>query len=76
MRVLMLCTKYPLDPGDRYFTNELAVALAAAGHEVQVVAIAWDAAPGTKVHERAVAGRGCGSRHRPVGGAQAWPLRA
>jgi len=43
MRILMLCTKYPLDPGDRYMTNELAAALAAAGHHVQVVATDWDA---------------------------------
>jgi glycosyltransferase involved in cell wall biosynthesis len=50
MRVLMLCTKYPLDSGDRYMTNELAGALAAGGHEVQVVATAWDAPPGTWAH--------------------------
>jgi glycosyltransferase involved in cell wall biosynthesis len=43
MRILMLCTRYPLDSGDRYMTNELAAALAAAGHHVQVVVTAWDA---------------------------------
>jgi len=43
MRVLMLCTKYPLDSNDRYMTNELAGALVAAGHRVQVVVTDWDA---------------------------------
>jgi glycosyltransferase involved in cell wall biosynthesis len=43
MRVLMLCTKYPLDPNDRYMTNELAGALVAVGHYVQVVVTDWDA---------------------------------
>src|SRR6516164_6138686 len=37
MNVLMLCTKYPLDPNDRFMTNELAGALVAAGHHVQMV---------------------------------------
>jgi glycosyltransferase involved in cell wall biosynthesis len=48
----MLCTKYPLDSNDRYMTNELAGALVAAGHPVQVVVIDWDApfgAPTTAV---------------------------
>src|SRR5215471_17563992 len=43
MRILMLCTKYPLDPNDRFMTNELAGALVAESHRVQVVAIDWDA---------------------------------
>ncbi len=43
MRVLMLCSKYPLDVRNRYMTNELAGALVAAGHHVQVVATNWDA---------------------------------
>jgi hypothetical protein len=43
MRILMLCTKYPLDPTDRYMTNELAAAFAAGGHHVQVVVTDWDA---------------------------------
>ena len=42
MRILMLCTKYPLGPNDRFMTNELAGALVAAGHHVQVVATDWD----------------------------------
>jgi len=43
MRILMLCTKYPLDPNDRFMTNELAGALVAIGHRVQVVVTDWDA---------------------------------
>jgi glycosyltransferase involved in cell wall biosynthesis len=43
MHALMLCTKYPLDPNDRFMTNELAGALVAAGHHVQVVVTDWDA---------------------------------
>jgi glycosyltransferase involved in cell wall biosynthesis len=43
MRILMLCTKYPLESNDRYMTNELAGALVAAGHSVQVVVTDWDA---------------------------------
>jgi glycosyltransferase involved in cell wall biosynthesis len=43
MRILMLCTKYPLEPNDRYMTNELAGALIAEGHHVQVVVTDWDA---------------------------------
>jgi glycosyltransferase involved in cell wall biosynthesis len=39
----MICTKYPLDPTDRYMTNELAGALVATGHRVQVVVTEWDA---------------------------------
>src|SRR5262249_54841421 len=46
MRVLMLCTKYPLDPADSYMTSELAGALVAAGHTVQVVVTEWQAPPG------------------------------
>ena len=42
----MLCAKYPLEANDPYMTNELAATFASAGHEVQVVAIDWDAAPG------------------------------
>lgn len=43
MRILMLCTKYPLESNDRYMTNELAGALVAVGHSVQVVVTDWDA---------------------------------
>jgi glycosyltransferase involved in cell wall biosynthesis len=49
MRALILCTKYPLDPRDRYMTNELAGALVAAGHCVQAVVTDWDAPFGAPV---------------------------
>jgi glycosyltransferase involved in cell wall biosynthesis len=45
MRILMLCTKYPLEPSDRYLTNDLARALVARGHEVSVVVTEWGAGP-------------------------------
>jgi glycosyltransferase involved in cell wall biosynthesis len=47
MRILTLCTKYPLDSKDRFMTNELAGALVAEGHSVQVVVTDWDAPFGT-----------------------------
>jgi glycosyltransferase involved in cell wall biosynthesis len=43
MHILMLCTKYPVEPKDSYMTSELAAALVAAGHRVQVVVIDWNA---------------------------------
>src|SRR5262245_61234322 len=45
MRILMLCTEFSLVPGDEWLTNELAAALQACGHDVQVVLIAWKGAP-------------------------------
>jgi glycosyltransferase involved in cell wall biosynthesis len=35
--------KFPTAPGDSYLTTELAQALVAAGHEVEVLLIDWDA---------------------------------
>jgi hypothetical protein len=57
MRILMLCTRYPLEPNDRYMTNELVAALAAAGHHVQVVVTDWDATrrPGARGERGALA---------------------
>lgn len=46
MRVLMACLKFPIEPGRSYLTTELAEALAAAGHEVEVLFIDWNAAAG------------------------------
>jgi glycosyltransferase involved in cell wall biosynthesis len=46
MRFLMACMKFPTGPGQSYLTTELAQALVAAGHEVEVLLIDWDAAPG------------------------------
>jgi glycosyltransferase involved in cell wall biosynthesis len=48
MRILMLCTSYPLDLKDSYMTNDLAGALVAAGHQVQVVVTDWNAPFGAR----------------------------
>jgi glycosyltransferase involved in cell wall biosynthesis len=48
MRVLMACLQFPIEPGRSYMTTELAQALVAAGHEVEVLVIDWDAAPGAR----------------------------
>src|SRR5580698_8728422 len=45
MRFLLSCMKFPTAPGSSYLTNELAQALVAEGHEVEVLLIDWDAAP-------------------------------
>jgi glycosyltransferase involved in cell wall biosynthesis len=45
MRFLMACMQFPTEPGRSYMTTELAQALVAAGHEVEVLLIDWDAAP-------------------------------
>lgn len=51
-RILFLTTKYPL-PGDSYLIGELAEALAAMGHKVDVLHLSWDAAIGSGDVERA-----------------------
>jgi glycosyltransferase involved in cell wall biosynthesis len=45
MRILMACLKFPTEPGCSYLTTELAEALVAEGHEVEVLYIDWDATP-------------------------------
>ena len=45
MRFLMACMQFPTEPGHSYLTTELAQALVAAGHTVEVLLIDWDAAP-------------------------------
>jgi glycosyltransferase involved in cell wall biosynthesis len=45
MRFLLACMKFPTGPGVSYLTNELAQALVAEGHAVEVLLIDWDAAP-------------------------------
>jgi len=45
MRFLMTCMQFPTEPGRSYMTTELAQALVAAGHEVEVLLIDWDASP-------------------------------
>jgi len=46
MRILMACMKFPTAPGQSYLTTELAQALVAAGHQVEVLLIDWDAPVG------------------------------
>jgi glycosyltransferase involved in cell wall biosynthesis len=46
MRILMACMKFPTAPGQSYLTTELAQALVAAGHQVEVLLIDWDAPAG------------------------------
>jgi glycosyltransferase involved in cell wall biosynthesis len=46
MRILMACLQFPTAPGCSYLTTELAEALAAAGHEVEVLFIDWNAPAG------------------------------
>jgi glycosyltransferase involved in cell wall biosynthesis len=79
----MLCTKYPLDPNDRFMTNELAGALAAAGHHVQVVVTDWDApfgAPTSRVRSAegvdalVLAPRGIARRGLLIERASKWSL--
>ena len=48
MRFLMACLRFPTEPGRSYLTTELAQALVAAGHEVEVLLVDWDAAPGAQ----------------------------
>ena len=45
MRILMACLQFPTEPGCSYLTTELAAALVAAGHEVEVLFIDWNATP-------------------------------
>jgi len=46
MRFLMVTLLFPTEPGQSYLTTELADALIAAGHEVEVLHLDWAAAPG------------------------------
>jgi hypothetical protein len=41
MRILMVCMQYPVEPGRSYMTTELADALAALGHVVEVLHLDW-----------------------------------
>jgi len=41
MRLLLLTTTYPTLPGDTYLSSELADALVAAGHSVEVALLDW-----------------------------------
>jgi glycosyltransferase involved in cell wall biosynthesis len=41
LRILMVCMQYPVGPGQSYLTTELADALTAAGHRVEVLWLDW-----------------------------------
>lgn len=49
MRFLMVCMQYPTGAGQSYMTTELADALRAAGHEVEVLLLDWSDARGGPV---------------------------
>jgi glycosyltransferase involved in cell wall biosynthesis len=51
MRFLMIPMKYPTAAGESYLTTELADALTAAGHEVEVLHVDWAGAPNSRVEE-------------------------
>jgi glycosyltransferase involved in cell wall biosynthesis len=46
MRFLMVCMQYPTGPGQSYMTTELADAMTAAGHVVEVLHLDWSGRPG------------------------------
>ena len=48
MRFLMVCMQYPTEPGRSYMTAELADALVAAGHTVEVLHLDWTAPAGAR----------------------------
>jgi len=45
MRFLLLATNYPTQPGGSYLSSELAEALVAAGHSVEVALLDWGEPP-------------------------------
>jgi glycosyltransferase involved in cell wall biosynthesis len=51
MRFLMICMQFPTEAGQSYLTTELAEALVASGHEVEVLHLDWSAPPSEKVEE-------------------------
>jgi glycosyltransferase involved in cell wall biosynthesis len=55
LRFLMLCMQFPTAPGQGYLTNELADALVADGHAVDVLLLDWRAPPGGPVERLATA---------------------
>jgi len=51
MRFLMIAMQFPTDPGQSYLTTELADALVAAGHEVEVLHVDWTASPAGPIED-------------------------
>ncbi|MDB5706579.1 MAG: glycosyltransferase WbuB [Sphingomonas bacterium] len=50
-RFLMVCMQFPTGPGESYMTTELADALVAAGHRVEVLFLNWAAPIGAETRE-------------------------
>jgi len=48
VRFLMVCMQYPVGPDQSYMTTELADALTAGGHTVEVLHLDWTAPPGAE----------------------------
>jgi glycosyltransferase involved in cell wall biosynthesis len=51
MRFLMIAMQYPTGAGQSYLTTELAAALVAAGHEVEVLHLDWSSPPTPHIEE-------------------------
>jgi glycosyltransferase involved in cell wall biosynthesis len=51
MHVLMVAMQYPTGAGESYLTTELADALVADGHGVEVLHLDWHAPPGATIEE-------------------------
>jgi len=51
MRLLMVTMQYPTGPGQSYLTTELADALIAEGHEVEVLHLDWNGSRSSPVEE-------------------------
>ena len=55
MNILLICTRFPLEPGNEYLTNELAAELVLEGNNVDAVVLDWDAPPGQRTFQRSLA---------------------
>lgn len=51
MRILFVTMQYPSEPGQSYLTTELADALVAAGHRVEVLHLDWQAGTPFPTHD-------------------------
>ena len=55
MNILLICTRFPLEPGNEYLTNELAAELVLEGNNVEAVVLDWDAPPGQRTFQHSLA---------------------
>jgi glycosyltransferase involved in cell wall biosynthesis len=55
MRFLMVCMQFPTEGGHSYMTTELADALVAAGHEVEILFYEWNAPANMPVEQQVTA---------------------